>query len=89
MAWRIEYADTAKKSLAKLDRTVAKRITAFLAERVLDRAEPRSIGGPLKGSRLGNYWRYRIGGWRVVCDIQDERLVVLVVLVGNRREVYD
>ncbi|MEO7026370.1 MAG: hypothetical protein ABI056_02335, partial [Caulobacteraceae bacterium] len=61
MAWTIEYADTAKKALAKIDEVVARRITAFLADRVVARGEPRGIGTALKGSRLGNYWRYRVG----------------------------
>lgn len=88
MAWTIEYADTARKALAKIDKAAARRITAFLVDRVVARGEPRGIGAALKGSRLGNYWRYRVGEWRIICDIQDERVVVLILGLGDRKEIY-
>ena len=88
MAWRIEFDDKAKKDLAALDQAVAKRITTFLRERVSRLDDPRSIGEALKGSRLGAFWKYRVGDWRIICDIQDRRIVVRVLRIGNRREVY-
>ena len=88
MAWRIEFDDKAKKDLAALDKTVAKRITAFLRERVSGLDDPRSIGEALKGSRLGIYWKYRVGDYRVIANIEDGALRILVVRIGNRREVY-
>ena len=88
MAWRIELGGEAKKELAKLDKPVAKRITAFLRERVAVLDDPRSIGEALKGSALGEFWKYRVGEWRIVCSIEDGVMLVLVVRIGHRREVY-
>ena len=87
MAWRIELTDSAKKQLGKLDKAMAKRITAFLRERLAPLDDPRSLGKALTGP-LGTYWRYRVGDFRIICDIQDDALRVLVVRIGNRREVY-
>jgi mRNA interferase RelE/StbE len=86
--WKIELDEPLKKQLAKLDRQIAKRITDFLHERVARLDDPRSIGESLTGSRLGDLWKYRVGNYRVLCDIQDDRLVILTVKVGHRREVY-
>ena len=88
MAWRIEFEEVAKKDLAKLDKTTAKRITSFLRERVLSLDAPRGIGEMLKGPRLGEFWKYRVGDYRIICKIEDGELRVLVVRIGNRREVY-
>lgn len=81
MVWTIDYADTAQAQLKKLDRQVARRIIDYMGERISPLDDPRSLGKSLAGP-LGGLWRYRIG------DIQDGELCVLVVLVGNRREVY-
>lgn len=88
MTWAIEYGDTVKKALAKLDKPTARRITSFLADRVLAQDNPRDIGEALTGSRLGAYWRYRVGDYRIVCDIQDGKLLILVIGVAHRKEVY-
>ena len=88
MAWRIELGDAAKKDLAKLDKPVAKRITAFIRERLAVLDDPRSIGDALKGSRLGELWKYRVGDYRIIADIEDGALKILVVKIGNRHEVY-
>ncbi len=88
MAWQIEFDDAAKKELAKLDKQAAKRIIVFLRERIAPLHNPRSIGEALKGSRLGEFWKYRVGDYRIICNIEDGALCVLVVKVGNRREVY-
>ena len=88
MAWRIELDDAAKKDLAKLDKPVAKRITAFIRERLAVLDDPRSIGDALKGSRLGELWKYRVGDYRIIAYIEDGALKILVVKIGNRREVY-
>lgn len=88
MAWRIELDDKAKKSLASLDKPVAKRLTTFLRERVSVLDDPRSIGQALKGSKLGEFWKYRVGDYRIIASIEDEALRVLVVQVGNRKDVY-
>lgn len=88
MAWRIEIDDAAKKDLAKLDKPLAKRITTFLRERVAVLDDPRSIGEALKGSKLGDFWKCRVGDYRIISCIEDGALRILVVKVGNRREVY-
>ena len=87
MAWTIEYAEAAKKQLRKLDKPAARRIVDFMDERVAPSDDPRALGKAPKGS-LGELWRYRVGDYRVLCDIQDGVLTVLVLQVGNRREVY-
>jgi len=87
LAWTIEYADTALKQLRKLDKTVARRIADFMDDRIAAGANPRSLGKALKGP-LGDLWRYRVGDYRIICDIQDGVLTVLVLQIGNRREVY-
>jgi len=88
LAWRIDFDDTAKSDLAALDKPVAKRITTFLRERVSQLDDPRSIGEALKGSKLGAFWKYRVGDYRIVASIEDGALHILVVRVGNRKEVY-
>lgn len=88
MAWLIEIDDAAKSDLAKLDRQIARCITAFLRERVAVLDDPRSIGEALKGSRLGEFWKYRVGDYRIIGSIEDSALRILVVKIGNRREVY-
>lgn len=87
MAWKIEYAETAKKQLRKLDKLTARRIVDFMDERVALSEDPRGMGKALKGP-LGDLWRYRVGDFRVICDIQDAVLTILVLQVGNRREIY-
>ena len=88
LAWQIEFDPDALKELKKLDRPVQVRLVAFLRDRLAPLQDPRSIGEALSGARLGSYWKYRVGEWRVVCDIQDQRIVVRVLRIGNRREVY-
>ena len=87
MAWTIEYTATARGQLRKLDRQIARRIVDFLDQRVAPADDPRRAGKALRGP-LGELWRYRTGDWRVICQLQDGALRVLVLQVGNRREVY-
>ncbi len=88
MAWGIEFDPSAEKELRKLDREAARRILKFLFERVAKLDDPRSIGEALKGSRLGDLWKYRVGDYRIIADIQDNALCILIVRIGNRREIY-
>lgn len=88
MAWRIEVSETAEKQLAKLDKPVAKRLRSFLVERLAPLDDPRSIGQALRGSELGEFWKYRVGDWRLICQIKDTKILITVVRLGNRREVY-
>ena len=87
MAWLIEYTDTAREQLGKLDRPVARRILDYMDKRVAASGDPRGAGKALVGP-LGGLWRYRVGDFRVVCEIQDGALCVLVVRLGNRKDVY-
>jgi mRNA interferase RelE/StbE len=87
LAWRIDLTETATKQLSKLDKVEAKRVTTFLRQRLAALDDPRSTGKALTGP-LGDLWRYRVGDYRIICEIQDEVLRVLVVKIGNRREVY-
>lgn len=88
MEWTIELDSSAKKELDKLDPQHAKRILRFLFERVSHLDDPRSIGEALKGSRFGSLWKYRVGEYRIICSIEDNVAKILVIKVGNRREVY-
>jgi len=88
MAWRVELDRAAERDLAKLDPQTARRILTFLYGRVARLDDPRSIGEALKGSKLGEFWKYRVGDYRIISSIEDSALRILVVRVGNRREVY-
>ncbi|MFD1245646.1 type II toxin-antitoxin system RelE family toxin [Paralysiella testudinis] len=88
MTWQIRFEKEALKELKKLDPPTARRILQFLNERLAPLENPRSIGEALKGARLGDLWKYRIGDWRIICDIQDQEIILLVVKIGNRRQIY-
>ena len=88
MAWRIEFADDARKELLRLDPPVARRIHAFLTQRLALLDDPRGIGEALRGASLGAYWKYRVGDWRIIAAIEDDAVRILVPRPGNRREVY-
>ena len=85
--WRIEVARTAEKQISKLGRPAQKAIQRFLRERLLAAENPRQWGKPLHGEKQ-SLWRYRVGDYRLICDIQDEKVVVLVLEVGHRKDVY-
>ena len=88
MAWQIELDRAAVRDLKRLDRPTAQRILTFLRDRVAALDDPRSIGEALRGSRLGEFWKYRVGDYRVIARIEDAAVRVLVVRIGNRRDVY-
>lgn len=88
MGYEIEFDPDAVKDLKKLDRPVQLRLVGFLKQRVAKLENPRDLGEELAGATLGNYWKYRVGDWRIICDIQDRRIIVRVLRIGNRREVY-
>ena len=87
MAWTIRYTETARNQLRKFDKQTAQRIVDYMDERVARLENPRDIGKALSGP-LGGLWRYRVGDCRIICDLQDQVLCVLVMRIGNRREVY-
>jgi mRNA interferase RelE/StbE len=88
MAWKVELDHAAERELDKLDPQMARRILTFLHGRVAVLDDPRGIGEALKGSKLGDFWKYRVGDYRIIASIEDSALRILVVKVGNRREVY-
>ena len=88
MVWAIKYTKSANRELSKLDRQIAKRIVDYMDKHIAPLDDPRSVGKILTGS-LGEYWRYRVGDYRVICNIQDNEVLILVVRVGKRSEVYD
>ena len=87
MVWTIEYSETAQKQLRKLDRQVARRILDYLDQRIAPSHDPRSLGKALTGP-LGDVWRYRVGDYRIICDLQDQALRILVIRLGNRQDIY-
>lgn len=86
-AWRIEIARSAEKQIQKLDRKAQKAILDFLRNRLQPSEDPRLFGKPLHGDKK-SLWRYRVGDYRLICDIQDERITVLILRVGHRKDVY-
>ena len=87
MAWQVEFLPTADKAFGKLDRQQQRRIQKFIQTRLQTSDDPRRLGeaytGPLKG-----YWKYRVGDYRLVCDIQAQTQTVLVVAIGDRKDIY-
>jgi mRNA interferase RelE/StbE len=88
MGWKIKIERRAEKELDRLDVQVSQRIIKFLLGKLALLDDPRSIGEALQGSEIGDYWRYRVGDYRIISRIEDGVLTVFVVRVGNRREVY-
>lgn len=87
MAWKIEFDKDALRTLSKLDKAVQKRIIKFLDDRLSHLENPRSIGDALQG-KLKGFWRYRVGDYRLICEIEDENIIILVINIGHRREIY-
>ena len=88
MAWKIELDPLAEKELDKLDPQIARRILSFLHQRLAIQESPRMLGEALKGSHLGDYWKYRVGDYRIIAKINDNDIVILVLRLANRKEVY-
>ena len=87
MVWTIKFTGSSLRQLKRLDRPQARRILDYLEERIALLTDPRVLAKNLVGPKMGSYWRYRVGDVRVICDIQDEELLILVIEVGHRREV--
>lgn len=88
MTWKVELLPQAERDLGKRDAKNAKRIYRFLFERVAKLENPRSIGEALHGPQFGEFWKCRVGDYRLIYKIEDDRFLVLVVRVGHRREIY-
>lgn len=87
MAWTVEFQLTAQKQIRELDPPIQQRILSYFRTRVLTAENPRQLGKALTGDKVG-LWRYRIGDYRAICNIEDDRLIVVVLAVGHRRDVY-
>lgn len=87
MVWTVEFTDTARRQLRRLDRRMARRVLDYMDAQVATLAEPRDRGKSLTGP-MGGLWRYRVGRCRVICDIQDDLLRVLVLRVSGRDRIY-
>lgn len=87
MAWTIKVGDFAEKQLKKLDTPIQKRILDYLHDRLEGCKNPRHFGEALKGNKSG-FWRYRVGDYRIICEIQDNELIILALAIGHRREIY-
>jgi len=87
LAWRIELSDSATKALGKIDRDGARRITRFLRERIAPSNDPRQHAKALQGE-WRQYWRFRVGPYRLICRLEDKQVRVLVVRIAHRKEVY-
>ena len=87
MAWQIEITETAKKQLIKLDQQTQKEILRYMRERLGTDEDPRRYGAPLRRELTGR-WKYRVGSYRLICEIQDTKILVLVLMVGHRSKIY-
>lgn len=88
MKWKVEYASSVQKEIRRLDPQTKQRIRTYLEQRLMTTADPRQLGKPLKG-QFSTLWRYRVGDYRIVCDLDDHVLTILVLRVAHRRQVYD
>jgi mRNA interferase RelE/StbE len=88
VSWQIEYDPEASKDLRKLDRSIQREILDFIERRIARADDPRQFGKPLRESKFG-LWRYRLRDYRIVCQLKDKRLVVLVISIGYRSTVYE
>jgi mRNA interferase RelE/StbE len=87
LTWSVEWDDRARRELRQLDRQVQRTILRYFSERIATEDDPRRFGKPLR-HELQGLWRYRIGDYRAVCQIENDHLVVLVLAVDHRRQVY-
>ena len=87
MAYKVLWSKKAEKELSKIDKTQAKLLYSWVEKNLDDCINPRKFGRPLTEEWQG-FWRYDIGKYRIICDLQDESVIILVVKIGHRREVY-
>lgn len=88
MGYRVELSKRAQKDLDKFDGTIVRMILKWLKKNIDNSGDPRIHEKALKGN-LAGYWRYRVGSYRIICTIEDDRLIVQVITINNRRNVYD
>lgn len=87
MTWQINWSDEARKQLRKLDKKRQQEILNYMGDRIANAASPQNFGKPLRHDKFG-LWRYRVGDTRIVCQIKNEELVILVLNVGHRKNIY-
>ena len=87
MVWQIEFDSEAENDLKKIDREIQRRILRYLRERIATEKDPRRFGAPLR-RELSGLWKYRLGDYRIICRIEDKRIVVYVIRIGHRKDVY-
>lgn len=87
MVWQIEFSPKADKNFEKLDRQIKKKITVYLREKIAPLENPRMRGEGLTANKAG-LWRYRVGDYRIICQIIDDRLIILVIETGHRSKIY-
>ncbi len=85
--WNIKFTEQALKSLKKIDNTSQKRINNFVVNKLLKQQDPRKFGKPLSGRYL-DFWCYRVGNYRLICNIEDKNLTIMALNIGHRKEVY-
>ena len=87
LAWRIEVSRTAERQLTKLDRQAQVEVLRYLRERIQGTSDPRQLGKALRGEKKG-LWRYRVGDYRIICDISNAHQIVAVLALGHRKHIY-
>ena len=87
MAWKISFDKRAEKQYEKLSGEVQLLVAAYLYQRVAEQPDPRRLGKALSGALKG-FWRYRVGDYRIICELRDRELLILVIQFGHRREIY-
>ncbi len=88
MKYSVETTLRFDKEFKKLDKYTQKMLKNWIVNHLVDCEDPRAFGKGLTANRAGQ-WRYRIGDYRLICDIQDEELIILALTVGHRREIYE
>jgi mRNA interferase RelE/StbE len=87
LAWRVEISRTAERQITKLDRRIQAELLRYLGERIREAPDPRQFGKALRGEKKG-LWRYRVGDYRIICDIRDAEKTVVVLALGHRKHIY-
>lgn len=87
MAWQIEFDSEAENDLKKIDREIQRRILRYLREKIATEKDPRRFGAPLR-RELSGLWKYRLGDYRIICRIEDKKVVVYVIRIGHRKDIY-
>lgn len=88
MNYSVEYLPQVYKTLEKMDKFTKRIIVEWIEKNLVGCKDPRQHGKPLTANRVGQ-WRYRVGDYRIIAKIEDERLIILVISIGHRRDIYN